>query len=80
MIYIVELYIAFQVGKHERCWVKLSLVNLPSINCQPGCVNFELLHYMCRQGSLNARADKNSSLLSNENEINETIAVLDDLC
>ena len=42
-----------------KCWVKLSLINLPSINCQPGCVNFELLHYMCGQGSFNAHADSN---------------------
>ena len=43
----------------DDCWVKLSLVNLPSINCQLGCVNFELLHCMCGQGSLNAHTSRN---------------------
>ena len=56
------------------------LLNSPWFNYQPDDVNFELLHYMCRQGSFNARTDRDSSLLSNENEINETIAILDDLC
>ena len=49
-----------------KCWVKLSLVNLPSINCQPGYVYFELLHYMCGQSSLNAHTSRNSSLLTNK--------------
>ena len=62
----------------DPCWVKLLLVNLPSINCQPGYVYFELLHYMCGQGSFNAHADRNSSLLSNENELAEAITVLKD--
>ena len=56
------------------------LLNSPQFNYRPEDVNFELLHYMCRQGSFNGRADKNSSLLQTENEMDETIAVLDDLC
>ena len=42
-----------------KCWVKLSLINLPLINCQPRYVDFELLHYMCGQSSFNAHADSN---------------------
>ena len=33
---------------------------------------------MCGQGSFNAHADRNSSLLSNENELAEAITVLKD--
>ena len=64
------------------CWVKLSLINLPSINCQPGYVNFELLHRMCGQSSFNAHADSNLvySQTRNKNAIDGTITVLNDQC
>ena len=65
--------------RRQKCWLKLMLLNSPWFNYQPEDVNFELLHYMCKQGSSNARADKNSSLLQTENEMDETIAILDDL-
>ena len=53
------------------------LLNSPWFNCQPEDVNFELLHYMCRQGSFNAHANRNFSLFSNENEIDEATTVFE---
>ena len=56
------------------------LFNLPSINCQPGYVNFELLHHMYEQGSFNAHADSNLVYSQTKNVIDGTITLLNDQC